>query len=625
MSFKPDQLNIITGDSKTGKSAIIHIVDYCLGSGECHVPEGVIRRKVAWYGALFESSGRQLFVARQNPDPQRSTSSNIHVRVATDIQVPDKDDLIKNVDLDALNKLLTRFVGIEENLYIPSEDYTRPPLQANVSHARIYCFQDQSLIDNKNQLFFNQSDSFVAQAIRDTLPYFLGVTSKDELVKQRELAAARREARLLERQLEATVSWEEASAGRAAALLAEARQVSLIEGDVRPTTAAQTLQHLSRALQAPILNIAAYPDLGAELDELFRERDALRSDYTEARDRIEEVRAFGSNRDAYERELAEQTARLRALNIFPHEWADAPTCPICATVLEGEPEVLRQLRGELNEVTSRLTSLRDQNPRLQTYTTELAAQLEDLAERLRRNQAQINAVVQQNESARVQQEIAIRRSRVAGRISAFLESRSPEEAADARARLVLLRDRIARLAAEVEGENYEDRLRNAEYIVSTYMSEYARELQLEHSDGRTWLDFKRLTVIADTAHGTIKLENMGSGDNWVGCHVITHMALHRWFRERDRPVPGFLILDQPSKAHYPPSPEQMEIAEIGDEERMAVLRLFEFIFRRTKEGGGFQTILVDHADEASDWFQRSVVERWRGGLKLVPDDWPELA
>src|SRR5439155_19286040 len=200
-------------------SAIIHVLDYCLGSGECHVPEGVIRQKVAWYGALFETGGRELFVARQNPAPRRSTSSNIHIRAATNVDIPQKDDLVRNIDLESLNKLLTRFVGIEENLYIPSEDHTRLPLEANVAHARIYCFQDQSLIDNKNQLFFNQSDTFVAQAIRDTLPYFLGVTSKDEFLKQRELAAARRETRLLERQLESNVSWEDAFATRAAALL----------------------------------------------------------------------------------------------------------------------------------------------------------------------------------------------------------------------------------------------------------------------------------------------------------------------------------------------------------------------------------------------------------------------
>jgi len=49
LKLRPDRMNIITGESKTGKSAIIHIVDYCLGSSECHVPEGVIRRKVSWY------------------------------------------------------------------------------------------------------------------------------------------------------------------------------------------------------------------------------------------------------------------------------------------------------------------------------------------------------------------------------------------------------------------------------------------------------------------------------------------------------------------------------------------------------------------------------------------------
>src|SRR4051812_46208460 len=81
ITFQPARLNIITGDSKTGKSAIIHIVDYCLGSGECHVPEGIICQKVSWYGVLFECDGRQLFVARQNPDPGRNTSSNIHIQI----------------------------------------------------------------------------------------------------------------------------------------------------------------------------------------------------------------------------------------------------------------------------------------------------------------------------------------------------------------------------------------------------------------------------------------------------------------------------------------------------------------------------------------------------------------
>ena len=33
--FRTGALNILTGASKTGKSAIIDIVDYCTGRGEC--------------------------------------------------------------------------------------------------------------------------------------------------------------------------------------------------------------------------------------------------------------------------------------------------------------------------------------------------------------------------------------------------------------------------------------------------------------------------------------------------------------------------------------------------------------------------------------------------------------
>lgn len=624
LSFFADRMNIITGQSKTGKSALIHIVNYCLGSSECHVPEGIIREKVSWYGIILEhSSKEQVFIARQNPEPGKATSSSIFISPGKSLTAPKKIDLKKNIDLSALGDFLTRFVGIEENLHVPDQFHTRPPLAANFSHARIYCFQEQSLIDNKNQLFFNQSDSFVAQAIRDTLPYFLGAVSKNELLKQSELSEVRREIKLIERQLEANVNFERAAENRAASLLAEARQVGLVSFDLRPTTLDVTMSALRRALS---VRAGADSDNAGEgeLNELLIQRENLRNTFIEIRDRLEEVKSFGSNKDQYELELAEQEARLRAITIIPEIHEDETLCPVCMSSVNSGKQKLEDLRTELAEVSGRISLLREQNPRLQHYISELTNQLTDITAKMQENQAQVNAVIQQNEILKAQRELAVNRSRVQGRISVFLETLSRDDVDDRETRLKLLQQRANELDAELTGENFDDRLRNVEYILAEYMTEYARELKLEHSDGQTRLDLRRLTVVADTKkHGSIRLDNMGAGDNWVGCHVLAHMALHRLFRERDRPVPAFLILDQPSKAHYPPDKELVD-SSILDDDREAVRRLFHFIYSRTKESS-FQTIVIDHADEAVKWFQDSIIERWRGGVKLVPETWPDRA
>lgn len=53
LTFKIGKVNIITGESKTGKTAIIDVVNYCLGSENCNISEGVIRQSVEWFAILL--------------------------------------------------------------------------------------------------------------------------------------------------------------------------------------------------------------------------------------------------------------------------------------------------------------------------------------------------------------------------------------------------------------------------------------------------------------------------------------------------------------------------------------------------------------------------------------------
>jgi hypothetical protein len=116
---------------------------------------------------------------------------------------------------------------------------------------------------------------------------------------------------------------------------------------------------------------------------------------------------------------------------------------------------------------------------------------------------------------------------------------------------------------------------------------------------------------------------MGGGGNWVGYHVLAHLALHAWFVGQNRPVPRFLFLDQPTQAYYPQEHVDDEnLVRLKDPDRDAVKRLFDMIFTVGSElAPAFQIIVTDHAFLKDSRFRDAVIENWRGDLALVPEAW----
>ncbi len=70
VSLRLGALNIITGASKTGKSSLLDIIDYCMGSSDYPVAAGVVRDSVAAYALLLEHAGEGVLVARMAPRPR---------------------------------------------------------------------------------------------------------------------------------------------------------------------------------------------------------------------------------------------------------------------------------------------------------------------------------------------------------------------------------------------------------------------------------------------------------------------------------------------------------------------------------------------------------------------------
>ena len=138
INLKPGKLNIITGKSATGKSALLDIVDYSLGARECNVADGV-RRKISWFGLRLLFNNMMAFIARKCPPIGNKSCDNFYYIIGSEISIPELSELQAITNRDGVISLLSDWSGIQENIHEPSEMHTRLPLAAKINHALKLC------------------------------------------------------------------------------------------------------------------------------------------------------------------------------------------------------------------------------------------------------------------------------------------------------------------------------------------------------------------------------------------------------------------------------------------------------------------------------------------------------
>ena len=228
LRFKVDGLNVITGRSSTGKSALSEIIEYCMGRSSFNVPEGVIRDKVAWFAVVYQFDKEQVLVAKPTPPRGGASCSTAMLRRGTKLQALKFNDLAVNTDDDGIVELLSRLLGIPENRTDVALEHSRESYDANVKHTYYYLFQKQGLVANKDQLFYRQNEQFQPQAIRDTLPILLGVSTHDRYEMESRLRTAQRDLRIKAKQLEQARNAVDTSHEKAVGLYSEGRTVGVI-------------------------------------------------------------------------------------------------------------------------------------------------------------------------------------------------------------------------------------------------------------------------------------------------------------------------------------------------------------------------------------------------------------
>jgi predicted nucleic acid-binding Zn-ribbon protein len=622
-------LNVLTGWRNTGKSSLIDIVEYCFGGSTLTVSEGKIQRTVAWYGLVLNSHGRFAFSGRPAPTGGYASSSAALFLPLDSAAPPGRDQLKANATVDELRAELSSFAGFADTQFTPPETAARPKLDLHIAHALPVSLQDEEDIDSKSRLFHHGQEREVMQALRDTFPYMVGAAEAETPVLRHRLTELRAAARKIDRELERLSAAGQESDERAMTLLVLAGEVGLAQApdlDEQPPEPTDVLAALRSAAAQDPEGRSSSPPTG-EAERLLERRRGLYEQLRTAQRDEALLRDFGADRDAFSAETNEQRARLATIGLLPTD-GDSKRCPVCNQVLDVPDHDAAHLIDQLTILDRELEGVSEMAPRTRKALEQAAATTTSLTDQIRTVTQALGDLEAQGRRNRSIQSLSARRARIQGVIEEYLRT-TPRELGSRRENLAeqraTLEAEIEELARQVDSELEQERVDAALSLIGGDMTALARRLHLEHSEGQVRLRLTQTTLVIDTLDGrSFRLQSIGGAGTRVGYHLAAHLAIHRLLRTRNRPTPAFLILDQPTGPFYPeevPEGEEPQLTQESD--RTIVAEIFHLIRSVAEDlDGALQILVTDHATfYGEDWFDSALVEDWRYGKGLIPDEW----
>ena len=418
-----DGLNVITGRSSTGKSALSEIIEYCMGRSTFNVPEGVIRDRVAWYAVIYRFDGEQILVAKPAPVAGALSGSLAMVRRGALIEPPEAGELEVNDNDEGVVALLTRLLGVPENTTDVPIESSRVSFDANIKHTFYYLFQKDTFVTNKDQLFYRQNEPHQYQAIKDTLPIFLGVSGRDKFALESQLRIAQRELRLKAKLVQQAKEAIENSEERAIGLLSEARAVGIL-----PSAGSREVEVIDLLRQTLDWRPTPAPeDDDQRVSTIEGELADLRERRREIQRRIDGAQQFARRADGFRSEATEQRDRLASIKALPinkvsGEWQ----WPFAEANLGLTTPIAEALLSELESLDRELTAVTGERPALEAYLAEQQKEIASITVEIRSKEVELASAISASEVIAEMGNRNNAASRVVGRISLFLENLVPD-------------------------------------------------------------------------------------------------------------------------------------------------------------------------------------------------------
>lgn len=596
IEFKPNKVNLITGESNTGKSAILEIVDYCFFSSKSRISDSMINEHVLWYGINISVNDKNYTIARESLS-EGKVSDNYYFSSFGEIPLI----VISNNSENAIKSILETEFKIDRDAKFPTSygsNYIKAGTKISLRYFLMFNTISGNIIENDEGIFFDkQNDIRYKEALPRIFDLALGIETVENILKSEKKAELETQLVKLIRKNKTLSSKGSDFNKEQVEILQKAKEHNVIREDVK---ADEVIIELNKAIEG----FETKPTTNSE-------KEKLESLFYSLQRKIRNLKLFSSEYNKYKSSIKNLEDSLK-----PIEFLREKDSEIIKT------SIFEQL---VTSYTKDLTKIRMSYSNNTPIDRQVNDNVKDLENELEIIKSKLDLLPKENKSFKSEREKYFFLGQVKSKLEIFsTESSSVLTSYDKE--IEALETEIEQLIVINTEEKRDLTIKLTEEIISEYIKESDKALA-NYSTYQPVFDYKNKTLLLRKPK-TSYIENVGSSSNHMFLHLFFSLAMHEVIFQNQAPfVAPFLIIDQPSRPYFGTNGKRKTDDPESDDYKIkkAFELLDRFIEIRKSNNGDFQMIVLEHIpiETVSNLKNIHIVEEFFDGNALIPKSYLE--
>ncbi|MCO6557383.1 MAG: DUF3732 domain-containing protein [Gilliamella sp.] len=549
-------LNIITGSSSTGKSALIEIFDYCFGSSDYTVPTGIITDNAAMYYVVLQFCDYILVLAR------RPESKHCFIKELTNVE-----------EIESLTNIKSNF--FDENFFYPLKDfkirlnrhfdidltsvdedlakveYLKKSATPSSRSFMSFCLQHQNLIANKHAIFYRFDQKEKREQAIEHFKIFMGIVDQDYFYKKQKISQLDELIKTKEKLLRREVNNEFGIKAKLKQILNDYH--TLTGTDLLKTEIDEIYNKPEKALQLLKQNTIKIDLTNSDYEIRKKELDGAYSQcFAQKRELINKKNTIDSSINY----IVDFTKNSSSINLIQDVGIQICQCPFCQSEINPMLSEAHKLTDAINWLNKELQATPYLAKSLSEEKNLIEKEIKNKNIEFKKIETNLKKLAEQTENLQNKTPISQLAEELKLRFKIMLEDMESKNKMDMQKEIENLKTERDKLEKAIDQEYKLKRtLNNLQNKINNMMNQIGENFDFEKSYCPINLHFKLESFDLyhkDKKRGETYLRSMGSGANWLYSHLSLFLSLHSLFATNKKcKIPPILFLDQPTQVYFP--------------------------------------------------------------------------